>query len=237
MEPFCSSTSASPRPSARSSASIPRPGPPARRRPAGRAGEPRGARSGETECRTPCRGRSPSTGPARRASTTSAATSITLDFARVALRAAHADARRREINPAPVPGRPPRSPSFATTTSGSSSSRAARRRRLTTDGGPDGLERRPRPTSTGKRSSITTTSAYWWSDDSQAIAFLRSDESGVDLVDVHGASTRPFPTVITQRYPRRRPAEPAVRLGIATSGPDRRPGWTPRRPATSTSSA
>src|SRR5690242_541609 len=54
---------------------------------------------------------------------------------------------------------------------------------------------------------------YWWAPDSQAIAYLQSDESQVDLsyfVDI-----APFsPRVIHQRYARAGRANPRVRLGI-----------------------
>lgn len=54
---------------------------------------------------------------------------------------------------------------------------------------------------------------FWWSDDSQAIAFLRSDDSGVDLATF--TSFRPaVPEVFTQRYPRVGRANPSVRLGV-----------------------
>ena len=54
---------------------------------------------------------------------------------------------------------------------------------------------------------------FWWSDDSQAIAFLRSDDSGVDLSTF--TSFRPaVPEVLTQRYPRVGRPNPTVRLGL-----------------------
>ena len=54
---------------------------------------------------------------------------------------------------------------------------------------------------------------FWWSDDSQAIAFLRSDESRVDVATF--TSFQPaVPEVITQRYPRVGRTNPEVRLGI-----------------------
>jgi dipeptidyl-peptidase-4 len=55
---------------------------------------------------------------------------------------------------------------------------------------------------------------YWWAPDSQAIAYLQSDESEVDLtyfVDFHPFS----PRVIRQRYARAGRANPRVRLGIS----------------------
>ncbi len=62
--------------------------------------------------------------------------------------------------------------------------------------------------------------AFWWSDDSQAIAFLRSDESGVDVATF--TSFEPaLPKVITQRYPRVGRPNPAVRLGVASLGTGR----------------
>lgn len=60
---------------------------------------------------------------------------------------------------------------------------------------------------------------YWWAPDSQAIAYLQSDESQVDLsyfVDI-----QPFsPRVIKQRYARAGRANPRVRLGITELGND-----------------
>jgi dipeptidyl-peptidase-4 len=54
---------------------------------------------------------------------------------------------------------------------------------------------------------------FWWSDDSQAIAFLRSDESKVDVATF--TSFQPaVPEVITQRYPRVGRTNPEVRLGV-----------------------
>lgn len=55
---------------------------------------------------------------------------------------------------------------------------------------------------------------YWWSDDSSAIAFLRTDESGVDVVTFPKFSPA-VPEIITQRYPKTGNANPIVRLGIA----------------------
>ena len=58
---------------------------------------------------------------------------------------------------------------------------------------------------------------YWWAPDSQAIAYLQSDESQVDLsyfVDI-----APFsPRVIQQRYARAGRANPRVRVGITELG-------------------
>jgi dipeptidyl-peptidase 4 len=54
---------------------------------------------------------------------------------------------------------------------------------------------------------------FWWSDDSQAIAFLRSDDSAVDVATF--TSFRPaVPEVFTQRYPRVGRTNPSVRLGV-----------------------
>ena len=55
---------------------------------------------------------------------------------------------------------------------------------------------------------------YWWSDDSQAIAFLRTDETGVDQVTFPKFSPA-VPEILTQRYPKAGDANPSVRLGIA----------------------
>jgi len=60
--------------------------------------------------------------------------------------------------------------------------------------------------------------AYWWSPDSKALAYFRTDESGVSVqryVDV-----RPWtPRVITQRYPKVGEKNPAVRVGIVDLEP------------------
>ena len=60
---------------------------------------------------------------------------------------------------------------------------------------------------------------YWWAPDSQAIAYLQSDDSEVDLsyfVDI-----APFsPRVIRQRYARAGRPNPRVRLGITELGHD-----------------
>lgn len=54
---------------------------------------------------------------------------------------------------------------------------------------------------------------YWWAPDSQAIAYLQSDESAVDLT--YFVDFAPFsPRVIHQRYARAGRANPTVRLGI-----------------------
>lgn len=64
---------------------------------------------------------------------------------------------------------------------------------------------------------------YWWSPDSSAIAFLRTDESAVD-VSLFTDFSPAVPRVIRQRYPRTGGANPTVRLGIADlSG--RRTAW------------
>ncbi|HEU4795890.1 MAG TPA: DPP IV N-terminal domain-containing protein, partial [Pyrinomonadaceae bacterium] len=55
---------------------------------------------------------------------------------------------------------------------------------------------------------------YWWAPDSQAIAYLQSDEKEVDLT--YFVDFVPFsPRVIKQRYARAGRANPRVRLGIA----------------------
>lgn len=54
---------------------------------------------------------------------------------------------------------------------------------------------------------------YWWAPDSQAIAYLQSDESEVDLT--YFVDFVPFsPRVVRQRYARAGRANPKVRLGI-----------------------
>ena len=55
---------------------------------------------------------------------------------------------------------------------------------------------------------------YWWSEDSSAIAFLRTDESPVSVVPFVGFAPA-VPRVIRQRYPKAGGANPVVRLGIA----------------------
>lgn len=58
---------------------------------------------------------------------------------------------------------------------------------------------------------------YWWAPDSQAIAYLQSDESEVDLT--YFVDFVPFsPRVIRQRYARAGRANPRVRLGIIELG-------------------
>ncbi len=54
---------------------------------------------------------------------------------------------------------------------------------------------------------------YWWSNDSKAIAYLQTDESGVSVqhyVDVHPWT----PRVLTQRYPKVGEKNPRVRAGV-----------------------
>jgi dipeptidyl-peptidase-4 len=54
---------------------------------------------------------------------------------------------------------------------------------------------------------------YWWAPDSQAIAYLQSDDSEVDLA--YFVDIVPFsPRVIKQRYARAGRANPRVRLGL-----------------------
>src|ERR1041385_30555 len=60
---------------------------------------------------------------------------------------------------------------------------------------------------------------YWWAPDSQAIAYLQSDDSEVDLS--YFVDFVPFaPRVIRQRYARAGRANPRVRLGITELGVD-----------------
>ncbi|HEX5601348.1 MAG TPA: DPP IV N-terminal domain-containing protein, partial [Pyrinomonadaceae bacterium] len=60
---------------------------------------------------------------------------------------------------------------------------------------------------------------YWWAPDSQAIAYLQSDESEVDLS--YFTDFVPFsPRVVRQRYARAGRANPRVRLGINELGRD-----------------
>lgn len=60
---------------------------------------------------------------------------------------------------------------------------------------------------------------YWWAPDSQAIAYLQSDQSEVDLT--YFVDFTPFaPRVIRQRYARAGRANPRVRLGITELGQD-----------------
>jgi len=57
-------------------------------------------------------------------------------------------------------------------------------------------------------------SGYWWSPDSTAIAFLRTDESPVDVTAFTDFAPA-VPRVIRQRYPRTGRPNPKVRLGVA----------------------
>ena len=60
---------------------------------------------------------------------------------------------------------------------------------------------------------------YWWAPDSQALAYLQSDESEVDLT--YFVDFVPFsPRVIKQRYARAGRANPRVRVGITELGQD-----------------
>src|SRR5215211_3373278 len=60
---------------------------------------------------------------------------------------------------------------------------------------------------------------YWWAPDSQAIAYLQSDESEVDLT--YFTDFVPFsPRIVRQRYARAGGANPRVRLGITELGHD-----------------
>lgn len=60
---------------------------------------------------------------------------------------------------------------------------------------------------------------YWWAPDSQAIAYLQSDDSEVDLT--YFVDIAPFsPRVVKQRYARAGRANPRVRLGITELGHD-----------------
>jgi dipeptidyl-peptidase-4 len=61
------------------------------------------------------------------------------------------------------------------------------------------------------------TAGFWWSDDSSAIAFLRADESKVDVVTFQKFSPA-VPEIITQRYPKAGNANPSVKLGIVEVG-------------------
>jgi dipeptidyl-peptidase-4 len=54
---------------------------------------------------------------------------------------------------------------------------------------------------------------YWWSPDSKSIAFLRTDESGVDVTTFTDFAPA-VPREIHQRYPRTGRPNPTVRLGI-----------------------
>lgn len=54
---------------------------------------------------------------------------------------------------------------------------------------------------------------YWWSEDSSAIAFLRTDESPVSVIPFPGFAPA-VPRVIRQRYPKAGGANPVVRLCV-----------------------
>ncbi len=54
---------------------------------------------------------------------------------------------------------------------------------------------------------------YWWSDDSDALAYLQTDESPVGIM--HYVDFKPqVPRVIKQRYPKTGTANPIVKVGI-----------------------
>lgn len=54
---------------------------------------------------------------------------------------------------------------------------------------------------------------YWWSDDSEALAFLNTDES--EVTKMHYVDWKPAePELITQRYPKAGTKNPEVKLGI-----------------------
>jgi len=54
---------------------------------------------------------------------------------------------------------------------------------------------------------------YWWSEDSQAIAFLQTDESPVSVM--HYVDFKPYvPRLIQQRYPKAGTDNPVVRIGM-----------------------
>jgi dipeptidyl-peptidase-4 len=55
---------------------------------------------------------------------------------------------------------------------------------------------------------------YWWAPDSSAIAFLRTDESPVDVTAFTDFAPA-VPRVIRQRYPKTGRPNPKVRLGVA----------------------
>ena len=58
---------------------------------------------------------------------------------------------------------------------------------------------------------------YWWSDDSQAIAFLQTDESPVSVM--HYVDFKPYvPKLIKQRYPKTGGDNPIVRVGVVEIG-------------------
>ncbi|HTO93686.1 MAG TPA: DPP IV N-terminal domain-containing protein, partial [Bacteroidota bacterium] len=58
---------------------------------------------------------------------------------------------------------------------------------------------------------------YWWSPDSKSIAFLRTDESGVDIMSF--TDFEPYqPRILTQRYPKAGRKTPDVRVGFVGVG-------------------
>ncbi|MDX2438244.1 MAG: DPP IV N-terminal domain-containing protein, partial [Acidobacteriota bacterium] len=59
--------------------------------------------------------------------------------------------------------------------------------------------------------------AYWWSPDSQAIAFLQTDQSGVD-VSLQQEYEPETPRVIRQYYAKAGHTNPVVRVGVVTLG-------------------
>jgi dipeptidyl-peptidase-4 len=61
---------------------------------------------------------------------------------------------------------------------------------------------------------------YWWSEDSQALAFLRTDEGSVSRM-VYSDFTPAVPRLIEQRYPKAGGTNPSVRLGIVELGTGR----------------
>jgi len=71
---------------------------------------------------------------------------------------------------------------------------------------------------------------YWWSPDSQRIAFLETDESGVDEVvftDFEPAA----PRVIRQRYPKAGSQNPVVRAGVVPVADAPQTTWMQLDPA------
>ena len=65
---------------------------------------------------------------------------------------------------------------------------------------------------------------YWWSPDSSALAFLRTDESPVDVVSFVDFAPA-VPRVVHQRYPKAGGANPAVRLGVVAADGPRTISW------------
>src|SRR4030095_91462 len=57
---------------------------------------------------------------------------------------------------------------------------------------------------------------YWWSPDSKSIAYLQTDDSGVDAMTFVDY-TPLTPRVITQRYPKARGANTQARVGMASA--------------------